>query len=113
MVDVIPMQFAHMIQLLMQSDVTARLVISIQALIQMLSAQVKEHSFNYSSIECIHQLYIVYVVDVCQINNGGCGTNALCSRDSKTNIAKCTCKPAYVDTGSQSRVICTGITVKL
>lgn len=46
--------------------------------------------------------------DTCQINNGGCDGNALCSHDATTNACKCTCKTGYTNTGSSSNVICTG-----
>lgn len=52
-------------------------------------------------------LLITSAIDICQVNNGDCDANAICSRDSKTNQAVCTCKPGYADTGSRSRVVCT------
>lgn len=44
----------------------------------------------------------------CEVNNGGCHEDALCTHDKQTNAAKCTCKTGFTDTGSGSNVICTG-----
>ena len=46
--------------------------------------------------------------DKCEVNNGDCGPNAVCSHDSLTNAATCTCQTGYINTGSQSNVVCTG-----
>ena len=57
----------------------------------------------------VHHRHVWFVADVCQVNNGGCDVNAICSRDPTTNVAKCTCKSGYINTGSTSNVVCTGI----
>ena len=44
------------------------------------------------------------------MNNGGCDSNAICSRDTKTNVIKCTCKPGYTNVGANSTVVCKGTT---
>lgn len=50
----------------------------------------------------------MYITDSCLINNGGCDKNAACSHDATTNDVRCTCKTGYVNTGSNSTVVCTG-----
>ena len=49
------------------------------------------------------------ISDACQVNNGGCDSNAICSHDGSTNEVICTCKVGYTNTGSESRVNCTGM----
>ena len=49
-----------------------------------------------------------FVSDSCQVNNGGCGSRANCTRDSTTNIIRCICRAGFVNTGSDSNVVCTG-----
>jgi hypothetical protein len=44
----------------------------------------------------------------CSCNNGGCPTNALCSYDKVTNAVKCDCKKGFVNTGSATKLVCTG-----
>ena len=51
-----------------------------------------------------------HLLDSCQVNNGGCDANAVCSKNDATNDVVCTCKTGYVNTGSGSTVICKGIT---
>lgn len=46
--------------------------------------------------------------DSCNINNGGCSANAMCTHDPTTNVVICVCKSGYTNTGSSSNVICTG-----
>ena len=48
------------------------------------------------------------LIDACQVKNGECDLNAICSHDGITNAIICTCKTGYVNTGSQSNVTCTG-----
>ena len=43
------------------------------------------------------------------MNNGGCDSNAICSRDTRTNVIKCTCKTGYTNVGANSTVVCRGI----
>lgn len=47
-------------------------------------------------------------LDSCQVNNGGCDRNAVCSRDAKTNVIECLCKTGYTNTGLGATVVCTG-----
>lgn len=50
----------------------------------------------------------LHIADSCEVNNGGCDENAVCSHDATTNAVKCTCKTGYTNTGSASNVTCTG-----
>ena len=59
------------------------------------------------SLTISNRFSTVMVSDACQVNNGDCDANALCSHEPTTNQAICTCRPGYADTGSDSRVICT------
>ena len=47
-------------------------------------------------------------VDSCQVKNGGCDVNAICSHEAGTNAVTCTCKIGYVNVGSSCNVICKG-----
>ena len=47
-------------------------------------------------------------VDSCQVKNGGCDVNSVCSHENNTNAVVCTCKTGYTNTGSRSSVTCTG-----
>ena len=51
---------------------------------------------------------IVAIIDSCQVNNGGCDANAVCSRDSTTGACRCTCKTGYTNTGTAPSVVCAG-----
>lgn len=44
--------------------------------------------------------------DSCNVNNGGCNSNATCSHDSTTYACTCTCKTGFVNTGSATNVVC-------
>ena len=46
--------------------------------------------------------------DACDVKNGGCDANALCSHDATTNEVVCTCKTGYTNTGTAPTVTCTG-----
>ena len=59
-----------------------------------------------TSLEHLSQCFSLS--DSCQINNGGCNANAACSHDPSTNAIRCTCNSGYTNTGSSSKVICTG-----
>ena len=48
------------------------------------------------------------LIDTCQVNNGNCDTNAVCSHDAATNAVKCTCKQGFVNVGSGKVVVCNG-----
>ena len=52
-------------------------------------------------------------VDACQVKNGGCDVNALCSHDATNNAVLCTCKAGYTNTGSGETVVCTGEVAEL
>lgn len=57
-----------------------------------------------------YDLLQLFILDSCQVKNGGCGTTALCSFDSAAETIKCSCKTGYSNTGTGSAVICTGTT---
>ena len=103
------MPFVHMIQRIMKFNALASLATQTQVLVPPLPAQVRSISSSHSAMLRSHRLCIMFLADTCQVNNGGCTANAICSHDSTTNLAKCTCKPGYVNTGSPSNVVCTGI----
>ena len=69
------------------------------------------HSCSMIDINSSHWSDLI-VVDSCQVNNGGCDSNAICSHDSKSNGVVCTCKTGYSNTGSASNVICTGLSAE-
>ena len=46
--------------------------------------------------------------DTCQVNNGDCDVNAICSHDGKNNSVVCICKTGYTNSGSASNATCTG-----
>ena len=50
----------------------------------------------------------MYFLDSCQVNEGGCDLNAICSHNTTTNAVICTCKAGYTNSGSQSTVVCKG-----
>ena len=50
-------------------------------------------------------------VDACEVKNGGCDCNAVCSHDSTTYAVVCTCKTGYTNTGSATNVTCTGMRI--
>lgn len=104
------MHFVHMMQRTTQSYARVRLATQTQALVKPLSAQVKWLSQErLSMFERRHRCVLFFFVDVCQVNNGGCGTDATCIHEAATNVAKCICKPGYINIGSASNVICIGI----
>ena len=51
-------------------------------------------------------------LDDCTMNNGGCGSNAICTHDPTTNAVLCACKAGYTNTGTNSSVVCTGKTLR-
>ncbi|CAM4896846.1 unnamed protein product [Rotaria socialis] len=53
----------------------------------------------------------LYTSDSCKVSNGACDRNAVCSHDAKTNAVVCTCKAGYTNTGSGSKVVCTGMMI--
>lgn len=54
-----------------------------------------------------HEFFDSLFIESCQVNNGGCGVNAVCSYNPKTNAPICTCKAGYVNTGTNTSVVCT------
>ena len=66
-----------------------------------------------NATQSVHWFCIVFLKDKCVINNGDCGSNAVCSHDSKTFAIKCTCKTGFTNTGSGSQVVCKGRTAEL
>lgn len=85
----------------MQLNACAKLVLQIQALAQQSSAQVNIYRSKYN-------LFYELILDSCQVNNGGCDRNSICSRDAKTNAIECICKTGYTNTGLGAAVVCTG-----
>jgi hypothetical protein len=55
------------------------------------------------------EVFNVSFTDSCIINNGGCGTNAVCSHVQETNAVKCACQVGYVNVGSSSFTKCIGM----
>ena len=55
--------------------------------------------------------FIVFCLDSCKVNNGGCHKNADCSHDKTTFAVVCTCKTGYTNVGGKDRVICEGLRV--
>ena len=53
-------------------------------------------------------LILLSLTDQCQVNNGGCDSNAICSHDAKTYAIICTCATGYTNTASGSPVVCKG-----
>lgn len=51
----------------------------------------------------------LFFLDICEVNNGGCDKNAVCTRSSTNNAPKCTCKPGYTNVGCTSNVVCKGM----
>ena len=72
---------------------------SLSVILMFSFASVTDDSFNILEI---------LISDSCQVNNGGCGPNTICSHDPKTNAVVCSCKPGYTNTGSGSTVVCKG-----
>ena len=105
MVVAIPMLFARMILQPMPLNVLARLDIPIRAQVQLPYAQVVFTDVNeFFCTKC----FLKWISDSCKVNNGGCGMNAICSHDAKTNEVECDCLTGYTNTGSGSTFTCTG-----
>lgn len=98
------MLLALMIQRQMQLNAPVTQVTRIQVVVLPWYAQVRGKSSKtdllLNTLTCI--------TDSCQVNNGGCDTNAFCSHDKTTNAVICTCKTGYTNTGSASAVVCKG-----
>lgn len=62
---------------------------------------------NISFEHIIHQI----ISDTCQLCNGGCDADAICSHDPTTNAVVCTCKVGYTNVGIGSTVVCKGNTL--
>ena len=52
-----------------------------------------------------------FILDACQVNNGGCDSNAACSHSSSDNSVQCICKKGYADNGSGRPGDCKAIAV--
>lgn len=48
------------------------------------------------------------ILDSCLVNNGGCGSNAVCSHESTTFAVRCACRTGFVNTGNTTNMVCTG-----
>lgn len=66
----------------------------------------KGNTFAFESFESY--TFWKIILDSCEVNNGGCDPNAVCSHDSATNAVRCTCKTGYTNTATNSTVVCTG-----
>ena len=99
---VVPTLSAHTIQRQTQLYVHASLAIQTQVQAQQSSVKVcLTFAMRVTS-------YINFSLETCQVNNGGCDANALCSYDGTKKMVVCTCKTGYTNTGSNSTVVCTG-----
>ena len=101
------MQFVHTSHQIMRSNVSAKLDILILVHRHMSYVQVNkifEMIFHFHTATVHFSVFI----DSCQVNNGGCDTNAICSHDTMTNEVKCTCKTGYTNTTSASNAVCQG-----
>lgn len=88
----------------------AKLVIQMQVLVQASCVKVKI-ILNFELIRSNdYKSLIEFISDSCQVNNGDCDSNAICSFDRTANRVKCTCKTGYSNTGTGSSVVCTGKT---
>lgn len=63
---------------------------------------------NIERIESSRHFSTNILADSCQVENGGCCGNAICSHDGTTNAVRCTCKTGYTNTGSGGNTVCTG-----
>jgi hypothetical protein len=50
----------------------------------------------------------LWISDRCDVNNGDCDSNAVCSHDEKSFEVKCVCKRGFVNVGVGGQVICRG-----
>ena len=50
----------------------------------------------------------LFFADTCQVKNGGCDQNSICTHDSQSNAVVCICKKGYTNTGVAPIVVCTG-----
>ena len=60
---------------------------------------------------CLSGISFLSSLDSCQVNNGGCDQNAICSHEAVTNAVVCQCRSGYTNTGCAVTVKCTGITL--
>lgn len=104
--DVAQMQSVRMIQKRLKLSALANQDIQTPALHRRSCAQVEQ--LNWILSQYLKRILLHSVlVDSCRVNNGGCGPNAVCSYDPKTNAPICTCKTGYINTGSKGNVVCT------
>ena len=101
------MRFAHMCQQQTPPFVLANQATQIRVVSPTSSAKVHQsptkHDLDFWDI-----LRWSIIIDSCQVNNGGCAVNSICSHDATTNVVKCTCKPGFTNTASGNNVTCTG-----
>lgn len=48
------------------------------------------------------------LIDACEVNNGGCGQNTVCSHEPETFAVKCACAPGFVNVGEGDNLKCEG-----
>ena len=65
-------------------------------------------SIIYRRFGSAAQALFSYTIDSCNVNNGGCDKNAVCSHDKATFAVVCTCKTGYTNVGSDNTVKCDG-----
>ena len=102
-----PMLNVHMMRRQMQSNVFARPDIPILLQHRMSFAKVitaGDDGERTSRLKLDKSIF----ADSCQVNNGGCDVNAICSHSPDTYGCECTCKTGYTNTGSPSNIVCTG-----
>ena len=101
MADVIRTPVVRMIRHRMQLFALARQDMSSLAIPQTPSAQVNSLTAIYFPARRIY-------ADACQVANGGCDVNSICSHQSPSNAVVCNCKTGYTNTATGAGVSCTG-----
>ena len=107
-VDAIPMRSAHTMEQQMPWNALARQDTQTPVLILMWSAQVR--TVEEVKSLCDTDAFLCHIsAESCQVKNGGCDANSICSHDGTTNDVKCTCKTGYTNTGYGVNINCTGM----
>lgn len=100
------MLFVHVIPIQTKLDAFADQVS--QMLVQIRPSSAEVLRTNRSNLRRVPNYCAKFVSDSCQVNNGGCGSRANCTRNPTTNVIRCICRAGFVNTGSDSSVVCTG-----
>ena len=114
MVDVIRIQSAHMTRTQTELYAHARLVtqtriqgLASHALVCRITRLLSSRDLSVRNEYTFPRL----IIDSCQVKNGACDVNSICSHENSTFAVVCTCKTGYTNTGSASNVTCTGETI--